>query len=217
MKTFKTIKTAIAVTAIAAVSTLSAQGMGGSPPNSLDIKVGAAYSLDESVDKGGFDSALAYNIALDPFFAIAPEIGFYWLSYDVDGDDYGLANKEKVNRDIYTFPVMFNFKIMIPMGNNDGFSGPSVKPYVNIGAGWVYSVAQIEGVADQTADGVAAQAIVGAAFPLSSGGDFGQKSSVEVIAEAGYRYLEPETTIDGTTVASKLSGVVVRTGIRYAF
>lgn len=191
--------------------------------NSIEGKLGAA-SLKNADDKIGFDAALDYNIQLDPFFALSPEIGFHWLSFDQTKEiataTPGVTESSVVNTDFYTFPLMLNAKVY-PFAGAAGagdFGGgePVLSPYLLIGGGWAFMFGESD-YGNSSYNGFAYQALVGTTVRLGSGGsgDFGgTQSAVKLLLEGGYRGGKLADT-DDSNIEVDMSGWIIRAGVNY--
>lgn len=179
----------------------------------IDLKVGAGHATDQS--KTGLDASIGYYFTPDPFFNFGPEASVFWLNYDEEtsaGSGTVTVNKNS----FWSFPVLLNAKIKIPLGGDD-FSKPMVEPYIKVGAGWGLSSWNISSStsASGSMNGLCWQIAGGSTFRLGSGGDFGESSAVKVIAEVAYRFFEPDLTNGGVTTRTKLSGLTVHTGLQF--
>ena len=155
----------------------------------LDVKLGAA-SQKSAGDRAGLNAALAYNLSIDRYFTVAPEIGFNWHSYsetlgaNTSGNLTTTTVTSKTNR--YYIPAIINAKVMIPMGGNSewGSASSMITPYFGIGGGYSWMFNNTEKSGTKTSidlDGLVYQAFVGTYFKIA------EDSAVEFLVEAGYR------------------------------
>lgn len=171
-------------------------------------------SVKAASNKAGFDAGLAYAIRLERFFAIVPEFNFNWLSYDNQLGSVGtsgLSGAQSVSSSFYTFPVLLNGRLYIPMGSDET---PYVQPIINVGAGYGWSEysATVGGVSSKASlSGFMYQASVGVLVNLGMIAD-GSSSSTNLMLEAGYR----GGSLATGGVNFDWGGYLIRAGVNFA-
>ncbi len=191
--------------------------------DSIDGKIGTS-TVHKT--KFGFDAAIDYNLELDPFFSIAPQFGFQWVSFDEKTGESvvisGITVDKEIAQDWYTFPLMIQAKIFPMAGMTGGLGGkPPVSPYLAIGGGWTWMFNETTTPTTDTSakntqreafSGFAYQALIGSKFALGSGG-LGPQSAVDLVLEAGYRGGKPESHENTGNIKS--DAWIIRAGVSY--
>jgi hypothetical protein len=193
-----------------------------------EIKAGLG-SVKAANDKAGFDAGIAYSYNIERFFAFVPEINFNWINFDqcattpcTTANVGGFTSTLTTTRNHYTFPLMLNARLLVPMGSEET---PAVQPYLTIGAGYAWSFYKAETPAytigttqypaqtvNDSASGFMYQAMLGLQFNLGMLTE-GSASATNLLLEAGYRGGQ----VEKSGFKTDMSGYVVRAGASFNF
>ncbi|MCX7632757.1 MAG: hypothetical protein N2Z22_05430 [Turneriella sp.] len=193
--------------------------------NGFEIKAGVG-SVRAANNKAGFDAAIAYSLKLERYFAFVPELNFNWINFDQCATDPckqvpvgGITKTLLRTRNHYTFPLLLNARLLIPLGEDT----PVVQPYITVGAGYGWSFyrqetpAYTEGAnsfpaqtVNDSATGFMYQAILGFSLNLGMMTE-GSPSMTNLILEGGYRGGQ----VSKGGFSSDMSGYVVRLGVGF--
>lgn len=171
--------------------------------SSFDIKLGISYPNigTNSPDVVALDSAFAFNLGLDKYFALGLEAGLNWVEWKYYHSEDSRHINGKQLTDALTVPMLLNAIVFFDL--RDSYK---IMPYLTAGVGYSLSFYLSPGK-DLMYGGFTWQTLAGTAIrPVK---DY----FVELIIEVGYR---------GISMSSRefyhmdMSGLIARAGVRFS-
>ncbi len=180
-------------------------------------KIGTGYASDPA--RYGLDLAAQYNYALDPYFVVGPEAGFFWVQWNrtigVKDVTPGVRADVTADTNAYDIPVLMNATVRIPNLSNT----VKMTPFVTVGLGYSFMLihySQPQFTDSATGASYESESVTkffhGFTWQIVGGvGYQPERSKVEFRLEAGYR----GSTLEHESLEIDMSCFMIHVGANY--